>query len=100
MEPNKQITAAIFSAFVKCPTKAYLLASGEQTPDAYFTEVMTRVSSNYKNIASRQLPLASGQPELYKFDQLLCDQEGETAHRHVDCESAVYDLPPTKRAGY
>ncbi|MGD0076330.1 MAG: hypothetical protein ABSD31_18640, partial [Candidatus Binataceae bacterium] len=100
MEPNKQITAVIFSAFVKCPTKAYLLASGEHKPDTYFTEVMTRVSSAYKNIASRQLPLGSGNADICRFDQLLCDQEGDNTHYHVDCETAVYDLSRTKRAGY
>src|ERR1700677_1799453 len=102
MELNKQITAAIFSAFVKCPTKAYLLASGEHTPDAYFTELRTRVSSNYKKIASRQvLPAsASRQAGICSLDQLLCDQEVKTADRQVDCETAVYDFPSTKRASY
>jgi len=100
MEPNKQITSAIFSAFVKCPTKAYLLASGEQMPDAYFTELMTRVSSAYKNTASRELRLGNGRGEICNFKELLRVQEGETTHRHVDCDTAVYDLLPTRRAGY
>src|SRR5271169_3489775 len=93
MEPIKQITAAIFSAFVKCPTKAYLLASGEQKPDAYFTELMTRVSSAYKNTASRELRLGNGRGEICNFTLLLLrDQEGDTTYRHVDCDTAVYDL--------
>ena len=39
MKPNKQITAEIFSAFIKCPTKGYLLASREDKPEAYFTDL-------------------------------------------------------------
>jgi predicted RecB family nuclease len=101
MEPIKQITAAIFSAFVKCPTKAYLLACGEQNPDAYFTELMTRVSSAYKNTASHELILGSGRGEICNFTLLsLRDQEGESTYRHVDCDTAVYDLLPTKKDGY
>jgi hypothetical protein len=68
MEPNKQITAVIFYAFVKRPTKAYLLASHEHKPDTYFTEVMTRVSSAYKNVASRELPLGSEHADICRFD--------------------------------
>ena len=59
MEPNDQITAALFAAFAKCQTKAYLLASEEPKRDSYFTEMATRVSSTYKNIASRQPPVDS-----------------------------------------
>jgi predicted RecB family nuclease len=100
MEPNKQITALIFSAFVKCPTKAYLLASCEQKPDTYFTEMTTRVSSAYKNAACRQMLLGSWRSEICNFEQLLRDQDGENTHYHVDCETVVYNLSRTKRASY
>ena len=100
MELNKQITSAIFSAFVKCPMKAYLLASGEQTPSTYFTELVTRVSSTYKNVASRQVPLGSGHAEICRFDQLLCHKEADNTNYNVDCDTVVYDLSRTKGAGY
>lgn len=97
MEHNKQITAAIFSAFVKCPTKAYLLASGEHKPDMYFTELMTRISSVYKDDARHQMPHGSRNAELCAFDQLVHHHEGNNTQYHVDCETAVYDVYHTKR---
>ena len=36
MDANNPITAAIFSAFLKCPTKAHLMAIGEPAPDYLF----------------------------------------------------------------
>ena len=36
MDTNNPITAAVFSAFLKCPTKAHLMAIGEPAPSAYF----------------------------------------------------------------
>ena len=99
MEPNKQVTAAIFSAFIKCPTKAYLLASCEHKLDAYFAEMSTRISSAYKNITCRKVLLGSWRGVICHFEQLLRNQEGENKHYHVDCETAVYDLLRTKRAG-
>jgi hypothetical protein len=35
MDTNNSITAAVFTAFLKCPTKAHLLAIGEFCTD-YF----------------------------------------------------------------
>jgi hypothetical protein len=78
MATDNQITAALFSAFVKCPTKAYLLVRGEPAPDSYFAEMMARVSSTYENIASRQLFDDNEEAELCTFDQLSSDQNGET----------------------
>jgi guanylate kinase len=71
LDQAKQITAAIFSAFIKCPTKAYLLASSEHRSDDYFAEMTTRISSAYKGVASRTMLFRSS--EIFHFEQLLRD---------------------------
>ncbi len=95
MEPKKQITAAVFSAFVKCPTKAYLLAVGEPLPDTYFSAFVERISSTYKSVAKRQLLSGREADDLCNFVDLWSDRKSKTATRYVDCETAVYDLART-----
>lgn len=48
MDAISQISALIFSAFLKCPTKAHLLSTGEPAPDAFFVDIEARISSLYK----------------------------------------------------
>src|SRR6516165_5220677 len=51
MDSGTPITAAIFLAFIKCPTKAYLLAIGEHAPGAYFADIEARIASLHKAAA-------------------------------------------------
>jgi hypothetical protein len=44
MEIGANITAAMFAAYLKCRTKAYLTAHREKPPDPVFTEMSTRPS--------------------------------------------------------
>ena len=94
MDGTSQISALIFSAFLKCPTKAHLLASGEPATDGFFVDVQARISSLYKAVAKRQLQLQAGtkKVELLDFGQLWCYLDDGTATRYVDCETVVYDL--------
>lgn len=98
MELDSQITATEYSAFVKCPTKAYLLATGEPAPQSYFAALETRVSSSYKIIAKRQRLVCAPEGEFCNFEQFRCNQEGKVLARHVDCETAVFDLGRTGSA--
>jgi hypothetical protein len=43
MDANTLITAALFSAFLKCPTKAHLIAIGEPAPGAHFADIETLI---------------------------------------------------------
>jgi predicted RecB family nuclease len=94
MDGTSQISALIFSAFLKCPTKAHLLAIGEPATDAFFVDVQARISSLYKAVAKRQLQLQAGtkKVEPLDFGQLWCYLDDGTATRYVDCETVVYDL--------
>jgi hypothetical protein len=51
MKTNNSITAAVFSAFLKCHTKAHLLAIGEPAACTFFTDIEARISSMYKAVA-------------------------------------------------
>jgi len=71
MNASNQISAAVFSAFVKCPTKAHLLAIGEPAPGAFFVDIEARRSSMYKPVAKRQLHSGAKVAEFLEFGQLL-----------------------------
>ena len=96
MDASNPITAAVFSAFLKCPTKAHLLAIGEPAPSSYFVNIEARISSMYKAVAKQRLRVGAEVAELLDFGQLWRSLDYEAITHHVDCETAVYDfaLPP------
>ena len=101
MDANNPITAAVFSAFLKCPTKAHLLAIGEPAPGTFFADIEARISSTYKAVAKRRLRIGAEIAELLDFGQLWRSLDYEAITHHVDCETAVYDfaLPPHRPEG-
>ena len=48
MDTSKNTTAPIFAAYLKCPTKAYLTAHGETTPDTFVADTRGRISDAYR----------------------------------------------------
>jgi hypothetical protein len=70
MGPTSQISAVIFSAFLKCQTKAHLSAIGEPAPGAFFVDIEARISSMYKAVAKRQLHAVAKEVELLGFGHL------------------------------
>jgi predicted RecB family nuclease len=100
MDPSNPITAAVFSAFLKCPTKAHLLAIGQPAPGAYFADIEALISSKYKAVVKRQPRMGAEVAELLEFGQLRRSLDYETITHHVDCETAVYDFAlPQNRPG-
>lgn len=85
-------TAAIFLAFHKCPTKAYLLAHGERPPETYFSDVEAEISLMYKSRAWQILQDRCKTAEATTFRQMTDDGSLGTATRWLDCDMAVYDL--------
>jgi predicted RecB family nuclease len=100
MGASNSITAAVFSAFIKCPTKAHLLAIGEHAPDGYFADVEAHISSMYKAMAKRHRRVDTEIAEPLDFGHLWRSPDYATAH-YVDCETAVYGftLPQHKPGG-
>jgi hypothetical protein len=52
MDANVDITAPIFAAYLRCATKAYLIACKQHLPDAFFADVRRRLSAECKARAS------------------------------------------------
>src|SRR4051812_24828633 len=89
METSANITAAVFAAHLKCPTKAYLMAHDEKPPDNFVTYTCGRLSAAYKSRARHSLGTRlTG--VLIDFLQLTSDPARETATLFVDCETASY----------
>jgi predicted RecB family nuclease len=97
MKGSNSITAAIFSAFLRCPTKAHLLAIGESAPSNYFANIQARTSSTYKIMATRRLRDKTDFAGPLDFGQLSRNSNCAPITHDVDCETAVYDLPLAQR---
>jgi hypothetical protein len=85
------VTAATFSAFVKCPMKAHLLALGERPPQTYISDIEAEISSMYKSMAWRTLHDRGekGEPGTFRGGERW---PPGTSTRLVDCDTTVYDL--------
>jgi len=101
MDAGNLITAAVFSAFINCPTKAYLLAIGEHAPEAYFADIQARIAFLYKAAAKRRPRVGTEVAEPINFGELWRSHNDLTVTHEVDCETAVYNvtLPQRKPRG-
>ena len=97
MDANDPITAEVFSAFLKCPTKAHLLAIGAPAPGSYFVDIEARILSMYKSVAKQELRVGVEVAELLDFRQAGDSFDYQTTRHYVDCETAVYNLAPSRR---
>src|SRR5215471_5979504 len=90
MDMSADVTAAVFAAYLKCPTKAYLMAQGEKPPDTLFADILGRFSTAYK--ASARQRIRSGVLSVPPFDfARLADYPlRDGASLLVDCETASY----------
>ncbi len=88
METGANITAAIFAAYLKCRTKAYLTAHREKPPDPVFTEMCKRVSAAYKAIAGQRA--YTGPTVPIDFSRLADGVMDDAGTVFVDCETASY----------
>jgi hypothetical protein len=90
MDANLDITAPIFAAYLKCPTKAYLTARKENLPDTFFTAVRERLSAECKVRAGQSLQAKSANATQIEFLQLSSGPPVDAAVQLVDCETASY----------
>src|SRR5262249_8098981 len=85
MDASANITAAVFAAYLKCPTKAYLMAHREKSPDTFVADACGRISAAYKAKvigSSGTVPIG--------FSQLQDDLAIEVTNSFVDCETTSY----------
>ena len=92
MNTNNSITAAVFFAFLKCPTKAYLLTIGESAPTTFFSEIEANISLMYKSAVTRKLPVGAEVTTPLDFGELLSSRNHEAVAHPVDCKTAIYNL--------
>jgi hypothetical protein len=45
MDTSIDISAAIFAAYLKWPTKAYVIANSEKSSDTFFADIRERIST-------------------------------------------------------
>jgi hypothetical protein len=50
MGTSANITAAVFAAYLKCPTKAYLTAHRENPPDTFVSDTCGRISVEMSSV--------------------------------------------------
>lgn len=98
MDASNSITTAVFSAFLRCPTKAHLLAIGEPAPDTFFADIEARILSMYSTAAKHRLCIGANDAEPLDFRQLWSGIDNESVTHQIDCDTAVYDLVPPHRA--
>jgi predicted RecB family nuclease len=100
MDANYSITAGLFSAFLKCPMKAHLIAIGEPAPGTHFIDIEASISSVYKAAVKRQSPIAAEVAEFPDFRERLRSLDDDAITHYFDCDTAVYDFtPPRNRPG-
>jgi hypothetical protein len=90
MDTFNSITAAVFIAFLKCPTKAHLLAIRDPAPATYFTDIEARISLMYKSAAMRSLRVGAEMAEPLDFGELLSSHGHEVLAHPVD-KTAIYN---------
>jgi predicted RecB family nuclease len=86
---HNTITAAIFAAYLKCPTKAYLMAHGEKVPDTFFADIRERISAAFKARVNQNLRMGSPNVVPIDFLRLVGDLASDGATLFVDCETAL-----------
>jgi hypothetical protein len=91
METNDTVTAELFLAFLKCPTKAYFLAHGEPLPETYFSNVETEIASRYKLWAWQMLQDRNEPAKPLTFEQMIHGDNLATTTRWLECDTVVLD---------
>jgi hypothetical protein len=91
MDASANITAAVFAAHLKCPTKAYLIVHREKPPDNFLADTRRRMSAAYK---ARVIGSSGTVP--VDFSQLAAGLVIEATNSYADCETTSYAFPPSE----
>src|SRR3954466_2246739 len=97
MSAISTISATVFAAYLRCPTKAYLLARGER-PGSFFTDTLGRISNAYKAAACERLGAGVAGVTSISRLPLPTAPAPDGAVAFVDCETAPYALDILTRA--
>jgi hypothetical protein len=89
IDASTNTTAAVFGAYLKYPTKAYLVAHREKPPDNFIADTRQRISAAYK----AKVIGSSGTVPI-DFSQLPVNFAVEATNSFVDCETTSYAPSP------
>jgi predicted RecB family nuclease len=96
MESGNIVTAGQFSAYLKCPTKALLLARAEKSADAFFADIERDISTAYKvkirTISSTDFLAVDS---VCRTETIFVDSE--TAFFSTEAATAIENGGPTNR---
>src|SRR3954464_2619260 len=90
MDTSVDITASVFEAYLKCPTKAFLTAHKENPPDTFFADLHGRLSTEYKARTGQKLRAECGAAVQADFPRLADLPALRRATVYVDCGTASY----------
>jgi hypothetical protein len=100
MSANSTISATVFAAYLRCPTKAYLLARGEWPPGTFFIDMLDRISTAYRTAARERLGASVADFQSVGRLTAAAEPTSDRAAVFVDCETAAYalDIPTRTRS--
>ena len=90
MDTSANITAAVFAAYLKCPTKAYLTAHGETPPDTFVGDTRGRISVAYKARVSQNPRTGLTGVVPIDFLRSATAPIEDAATVFVDCDTVSY----------
>jgi predicted RecB family nuclease len=85
---TSSITATIFRAYLKCPTKGLLITRGEQPPLTFFGDLQNDISAAYKAKFSRD--------GLVDFRDLAKSPLRKGTTTLIDCDTTFYSAGPAR----
>jgi predicted RecB family nuclease len=86
MDAQAKLSLSVFSAYLRCPTKAFLMAAQEVAPSTYFADLMRRISDSYK---AKTLHAVANAIE---FSELTMGAPHVSHPQIVDCTNCWYVL--------
>src|SRR3954470_18038718 len=97
MSANSTISAKVFAAYLRCPTKAHLLARGERLPGTFFTDMLDRISTAYRTAARERLGASVADFQSVGRLTSAAKPTSDRAVVFVDCETTSYALDTATR---
>lgn len=97
MYGGTSITVAVFSAYLKCVTKAHHLATYQKAPSSYFVDNEALIAEEYRNRAVRHLRESSSGFELIAFSEATRDIGSRQGTSYVDCGTVAYTVVSSTR---
>jgi predicted RecB family nuclease len=90
MNDGTPITVAVFSAHLRCVSKANLLVTGHTAPSSYFVDNEALITEGYRKKAVRHLRESSPDFESIAFSEVTRGIGAYQTTCYVDCETVTY----------